>query len=58
MCMYVLYMYVPQMGRTAVMRAVEEGYSDIVTVLLEAGANTNIHDSVSAQFKVKCSCCL
>ena len=41
---------VSQWGVTALMLAVEKGYSDIVAVLLEAGVNTNIQDNVSAQF--------
>ena len=35
------------------MLAVKEGYSDTVTVLLKAGANTNIQEIVSAQFLVE-----
>ena len=38
------------------MKAAERGYSDIVTVLLEAGANTNIQDNVSAHLVRKKSC--
>ena len=47
---------VSQCGRTALMIAAENGHSDIVTVLLEAGANVNIQDHVSAHLVRKKSC--
>ena len=58
--MYMYYMYnyactcVCQFsGKTALMEAAERGYSDIVTVLLEAGANANIQEHVSAHLVKK-----
>ena len=45
-----IHVHVSQFGLTALMLAVKEGYSDIVSVLLEAEANTNIQENVSAQF--------
>ena len=38
------------------MMAAEKGHSDTVTVLLEAGANVNIQDHVSAHLVRKKSC--
>ena len=42
-----------QRGLTALMVAVVEGHSDIVTLLLEAGANANVQEPVSAQLMRK-----
>ena len=45
-----IHVHVSQFGLTALMWAVKKGYSDTVTVLLEAGANTNTQENVSTQF--------
>ena len=47
---------VSQWGETALMMAAQWGYSDTVTVLLEAGANANIQNHVSAHLVSKTSC--
>ena len=47
---------VSQWGETALTWAADRGYTDIVTVLLEAGANANIQDHVSAHLVRKKSC--
>ena len=36
----------PQMGYTALLYAASEGHSEIVKILLRAGAATDIHDKV------------
>jgi ankyrin repeat protein len=36
-----------QDGKTALHRAVEKGQADIITILLERNANTDIYDKVS-----------
>ena len=36
-----------QDGKTALHRAVEKGQADIITLLLDRGANINIYDQVS-----------
>ena len=41
-----LYSAVPQYGRTALIRAAQDGHTETVSVLVEAGADVNLQEKV------------